>query len=42
MLSNALKNIANLDKFNLNLGLSNSYQKREETNLIKVTGLVYR
>ena len=29
MLSNAL------DEFNLNLGLNNSNQKREETNLIK-------
>ena len=39
MLSNALKNIKNLDKFNLNLGLNNSYQKREETNLIKNNNL---
>ena len=39
LLSNALKNIKNLDKFNLNLRLNNFYQKREETNLIKNNNL---
>ena len=30
LLPNALKNIKNLDKFNLNLWLNNSYQKRRK------------